>query len=841
MHSKSLRRLSQLLLMGATLATAQQVQADTIKVDHTYLTAQTAIVPPIQTSENNIVGQPFNWDDVFNFNTPMARVGRTDTLATYGYGDALLADSVKGTLRYFTFSVQVPQYTRANLVVEGVEVYRILHNGRGVSYINELTPQRHTIGIAVLTKPQATDSLRIRFEGDSLGAVAINPTGLRPYTLEDQTTGRMVYNFKVSPSGKLLFASYADTDDLGKAQYYSTITEIATGKVLHRSEYYMEFTWLPNDKDRGYFTRESQGQTELVVIDPILQESRIVARYLPDNSITLSPTGDYLIISKKEEAAPAFRNAMKYVVDPDDRQEDWRNANTLLKYDIRSGVTTRLSFGSQWLALQDISPDGQKLLLTGRERSLTGRPFSLTSAYVMDVATLKVDTIVRQDGYLTSLKFAPHGKIIAAGSPEAFGGVGNTLSKNEIPNAFEYELYLLSADGQQVEPLTKHFDPSVGQYKVHHHSGKVYFSADDKYLRSLYCLDVATKRIEQIPLEVDLVGGFDVARRGTRLVYTGQWNGGARNLYTADLAQRKSKHKQIGDTNIAQHLQGVQTSKWTTWNFVSERGDTIHGNYLLPYNFDPAKKYPVIVYYYGGVVPTPRYFEFAYPYQVWAAQGYIVYVVQPSGAVGFGQKFASKHVNTWGKGSADDVMEGTRKFVEAHSFANADKIGCIGASYGGFMTQYLIANSKQYAAAISHAGISNIASYWGSGTWGYSYNSVAASDSYPWNNPDLYTKHSPLFNADKITTPLLLLHGTVDNNVPPAESMQMYTALRLLGREVALVEVEGENHIINQFDKRRAWQTNIFAWFAKHLKDQPQWWQSLYPEQDQFAPRSPMK
>lgn len=839
MQPKSFRRLAHLLLLGASVCATQHVQADTIKVDRLFLTAQSPIVAPIQTSATNIASQPFSWDDVFNFNTPMARVGRTDTLATYAYGDVLAADSLKGTLRYFNFSVQVPEYTAAQLVVEGAPIYRIMHNGRGVSAISELTPQRHNISIAVLTQPQALDSLCIRFEGEGLGQLVINPTGDRPYTLEDQHTGLSVYNFKVSPSGKYLFATYADTDDQGKAQYYSKITEISTGKVLHRSEYYMDFTWLPNDKDRGYFTRESQGQTELVVIDPVLQESRIVARYLPDNSITPSPTGDYLIITKKEEASPAFRNAMKYVVDPDDRQAGWRDATTLLKFDLRTGVTTRLSFGDKSLTLQDISPDGEKLLLTSSERTIQKRPFSRTTAYLMDANTLQVDTLFNQSGYITSLKFAPQGKIIAMASPEAFGGVGNRLSASEIPNSFEYELYLLSMDGKQVEPLTKQFDPSVSQYKVHHRSGKVYFSADDKYLRSLYSLDIASKKIQQIPLALDLVGGFDVAKQGTRLVYTGQWNGGARNIYTADLAQSKPQHKQIGDTDIATHLEGVKTSKWHNWNFVSERGDTIHGNYLLPYNFDPAKKYPTIVYYYGGVVPTPRYFEFAYPYQVWAAQGYIVYVVQPSGAVGFGQKFAAKHVNTWGEGSADDIMEGTRKFAAAHSFVNADKIGCIGASYGGFMTQYLIAHSKQYAAAISHAGISNIASYWGSGTWGYSYNSVAAADSYPWNNPDLYTKHSPLFHADKITTPLLLLHGTVDNNVPPAESMQMYTALRLLGREVALVEVEGENHIINAFDKRRAWQTNIFAWFAKHLKDQPQWWESLYPEQKQFAPHSP--
>ena len=94
----------------------------------------------------------------------------------------------------------------------------------------------------------------------------------------------------------------------------------------------------------------------------------------------------------------------------------------------------------------------------------------------------------------------------------------------------------------------------------------------------------------------------------------------------------------------------------------------------------------------------------------------------------------------------------------------------------------------------------------------------------------MYVKQSPLFNADKIHTPLLLLHGTVDTNVPTTESQQLFNALRILGREVSYVQVDGENHVIGNFKKRMTWQNVIFAWFAKYLKDEPEWWNELYPE-----------
>ena len=151
----------------------------------------------------------------------------------------------------------------------------------------------------------------------------------------------------------------------------------------------------------------------------------------------------------------------------------------------------------------------------------------------------------------------------------------------------------------------------------------------------------------------------------------------------------------------------------------------------------------------------------------------------------------------------------------------------MGASYGGFMTQYLQMKTNLFAAAISHAGISNIASYWGGGYWGYTYGEVAQYGSYPWNNPDLYVKHSPLFNADKIHTPILFLHGTADTNVPNTESQQLYTALRLLGRPTSYIQVEGENHHVADYHKRKQWQAAIMAWFAKYLQGDDAWWKDL--------------
>ena len=268
------------------------------------------------------------------------------------------------------------------------------------------------------------------------------------------------------------------------------------------------------------------------------------------------------------------------------------------------------------------------------------------------------------------------------------------------------------------------------------------------------------------------------------------------------------------------------------YEFTSSRGDLINGFYVLPPDFDSTKKYPLLVHYYGGCSPSARYAIGSYSPQYYAAQGYVFYVINPSGAAGFGQEFASRHVNTAGQGVAEDILEGVERFCKDHPFVDTKHIGCFSASYGGFMTQLLLTKSDMFAAGISHAGISDHTSYWGEGYWGYSYSEVSMANSYPWTHKDLYVDNSPLYMADKIRTPLLFLHGSADTNVPIGESIQMFTALKLLGNDTAFVVVDGENHGIREYAKRRQWLRTISAWFAKYLKEDPTWWNELYPEKE---------
>jgi dipeptidyl aminopeptidase/acylaminoacyl peptidase len=237
----------------------------------------------------------------------------------------------------------------------------------------------------------------------------------------------------------------------------------------------------------------------------------------------------------------------------------------------------------------------------------------------------------------------------------------------------------------------------------------------------------------------------------------------------------------------------------------------------------PAGRVPLVVYYYGGSVPTTRGFNPTH--QFLRANGYAVLVVNPRGAAGYGDAFADYHAGDWGPAAAADIIAGVEAYLRAHPEVDPARVGIYGGSYGGFLTEYLVSVTDMFAAAVSMYGISDLATYWGQGVWGWTYGDMALGGRSPWHDPDYFVAHSPLFRADNITTPLLLLHGESDTNVTTGESRQLFTALSLQGTPVELVTFPGEEHgISGTWENRVAHRTMMLEWFDSHLRDEPEAW-----------------
>lgn len=808
------------ILLSAVLLTADFVYGSVIPVKTVRYAGPFVVQRPLLIDSVDVKGLTFNAKSLLD--TPLSleqvRQGREVSGAVLPTSDAPYA------LHLLGFRIQADGYGQAMVRVGKLSDFNLYVDGQQ-SRDGKLTlePGSHDVVVKYLSKRGRSDSLDIQVEPQK-GALLSVGEGEKTFTLRSLTDRRFMTGVELSPDGKYLITAFRDVAHGGKTSYCWQVKELKTGHIVAtRNE---AVHWMPHFHEL-YWTRQGKNSRELVTSDVETGVEKVIATNLPEGSFVLSPTADYLVVMQKNEGKKKDRDVYE-ITEPEDRQPGWRNRTSLLKFDLRTGLAQPLTFGYHDVSLLDINNDGSKVLFMTTRTRLTHRPTTLFSIFCLDVRTLKADTLVCDDGFIASAAFSPNGKeIVVMGSPEAFNGIGANVPNGRVPSMYDYQLFTLRLSDRQVTPLTKTFDPGISQYAWNHADGKLYFSAMNRDSVSLYCCDTKSKKIVKIHQPEEVVKRMSFAHSAPIMAWAGESASNADRVYTMNLSAKRPKV--VEDTNL-QTLAGIRLGECKAWNFVNSRGDTICTRYYLPPHFDPSKHYPLIVNYYGGCSPTSRNFETRYPHHAYAALGYVVLVIQPSGAVGFGQEFSSRHVNTAGQGVAEDIIEGTKKFVADHTFINGKKIGCIGASYGGFMTQYLQTQTNLFAAAISHAGISDHTSYWGEGYWGYSYSEVSMANRYPWTDKKLYVNQSPLFNADKIHTPLLFLHGSADTNVPIGESIQMFTALKLLGRPTAFVVVDGENHHITDYNKRLKWQNTIFAWFAKWLKDDSTWWDSLYGE-----------
>ena len=521
---------------------------------------------------------------------------------------------------------------------------------------------------------------------------------------------------------------------------------------------------------------------------------------------------------------------MRRYSSPDDRIPGDRDRFYICRYDIENGVAVPLTYGGGTTSICDISRDGSKLLYMSQRQTPDKYPFYRVSLVQMDMNTFATDTIINDaDGFVSNAIYSPDAtRLFVVGGPDAFDRIGANHDPEPIANNFDNQGFIMTLSDRSVKPLTKDFDPSLEGTPVWNAvDNRIYFIGERGFFRDLYQLNPSDGKIVMLGKEnLQTVRGFSIGDREDR--YAAYWGGSFTDDGVACLLNLKNGKSTLVDDPLKEWLGDTQFGKMEPWNFTASDGTVVDGYMCLPPDFDANKKYPLIVYYYGGTSPSNASFYHLYSPQVFASRDYVVYVLNPSGTTGYGQEYSARHVNAWGKRTADEIIQGVKEFCKAHPFVNKDRIGCLGASYGGFMTQYLLTKTDIFHAAISHAGISNVTSYWGEGFWGYSYNSVAAAKSYPWTDPELFTKQGSLFNADKIHTPLLLLHGTVDTNVPIGESIQLFNALKILGRDVEFITVKDENHVISNFNNKLSWHNTIMAWFAKWLQDDPSWWDALY-------------
>ena len=269
----------------------------------------------------------------------------------------------------------------------------------------------------------------------------------------------------------------------------------------------------------------------------------------------------------------------------------------------------------------------------------------------------------------------------------------------------------------------------------------------------------------------------------------------------------------------AVRLAGVDLPPLEPFGFRGANGDSVFGWVLKPTNWQADKKYPAILLIHGG--PQGAWFDQwhgRWNYQLFAATGSALVIINPRGSTGYGQKFTDGISKDWGGKVVTDLMKGLDAALARNGWIDTARLGATGGSYGGYMTNWLAGHSTRFKALVTHAGVFNLEAMAGAteeqwftdwefgGTW---MNDQAMATQY--------RKWSPHLAAAKFKTPMLVMHGELDYRVPIGEGLALFTALQRQKVPSRMVVFPDEGHWIGKPQNQRLWWTEMQGWFARYL------------------------
>jgi dipeptidyl aminopeptidase/acylaminoacyl peptidase len=270
--------------------------------------------------------------------------------------------------------------------------------------------------------------------------------------------------------------------------------------------------------------------------------------------------------------------------------------------------------------------------------------------------------------------------------------------------------------------------------------------------------------------------------------------------------------RQLTHTNDT-FMAGLELADVENVQFKSKDGTEIEGFIYKPPDFDPSLRYPTLLRIHGGPVSQ---FDFSFRFEalLFAANGYCVVLVNPRGSSGYGQKFSLGIWQNWGNKDFEDVMAGV-DFAIAKGYADPDRLGVGGWSYGGILTNYVITKTERFKAAITGASEVLYVANYGHDHYQFHWEKELG---LPWKNRETWERLSPFNYVENIVTPTLVMGGEKDWNVPILNSEQLYQALRRLGRTTRLVVYPGESHGIRRPSFQKDRYERYLAWYSKYVK-----------------------
>lgn len=461
----------------------------------------------------------------------------------------------------------------------------------------------------------------------------------------------------------------------------------------------------------------------------------------------------------------------------------------------------RLTEGKFTVGNYAISPDGMKIAFTHQPDPL------INSSVKADISVIDIESKA-----VTKVVSNPSSDFFQDWSPDSKELVYVSKLSDSLSHFYTNDkAFVINLQSKASRQIGKSVDEDFGGFRWT--TGGIFTTVQAKTRRVLYRIDAATGNATLVAGLPEHVFGLSFSKSGDQFVMSARNNDQLTELFVATTTNPSPRKI----TDMTGQIKGWNVSQSEVISWKSKDGAVIEGVLSKPANYDPAKKYPLLVVIHGGPtgVDTPQPVPGSvYPIVQWLDKGALVLRVNYRGSAGYGEAFRSLNVRNLGVGDAWDVMSGV-DYLDSKKMIDRSKMGCMGWSQGGYISAFLTTNSTAFKAISVGAGISNWMTYYvNTDIHPFTRQYLKAT---PWSDEAIYKKTSPMTNINQAKTPTLIQHGEFDRRVPIANAYELLQGLRDRNVPVQLMVYKGFGHGINKPKERLAAVWHNWQWFGKYV------------------------